>query len=48
MCKEIIFISMHDQINLLYEKYVWTFSLFMKNEKLWRYNILFCKFELMK
>ena len=30
-----------DQICVLYGKYIWTFSLFMKNEKLRRYSVLF-------
>ena len=34
-----------DQICVLYGKYIWEFSLFMKNEKFWRYDIFFCKFE---
>ena len=37
-----------DQIYVLYKKYIWEFSLFMKSEKLKRYDILFAKFELMK
>ena len=50
MCKNIIFIFLMDQICVLYEKYFFEnfLCLFMKSENLRRYDILFCKFELMK
>ena len=48
MCKNIIFIFMHGSNICFVWKIYLTFSLFMKNEKLWRYDVLFCKFELMK
>ena len=49
MCNKILFLYFRiDQICVLYGKYIWEFYLFMKNEKIWRYDILFYKFELMK
>ena len=49
-CVKILFLSFRmDQICVLYEKYFFEnfLCLFIKSEKLRRYDILFCKFELM-